>query len=294
MISSGGVIINRIEEDLKIIEDFEEEIKFYINSDVRLEILIDLFSSPSTLKLLNQTTDLNYTSISTNVSKLEEKNIISKKKEFYYLKNQAKFKLLNILFLENNLEFLYEFEDFLNNHVVKNDDLELLSILPHVKHADLVQANNINPDVATELIEENMMTKGKVKSVCIYLHPNCSEMITYMMEHQSDFEVIVPLQLAEYILSNAMEYETNVPLKNKRFNIKPIIDKDLRIALVVSPDKVVLGLTWAVGKFNKNCVLVSHESEAIDWGYNLFNEYENLRTGYISIREIIRKKNNLP
>ena len=62
--------------------------------------------------------------------------------------------------MENNLEMLSQLENFLNNHIVKNDNLELLSVLPYIGNLDLVQATNINPDIAIELIEENMLSKG--------------------------------------------------------------------------------------------------------------------------------------
>lgn len=289
----GGFCMNSIEEDFKIIEEFEEEIKFYVNSDLRLEILKNLFTTPSTLKLLHKNTGLNYTSVSTNVAKLESNKIIDKKKDFYYLKNQAKFKLLNVLLLENNLEMLSQLENFLNNHIVKNDNLELLSVLPYIGNLDLVQATNINPDIAIELIEENMLSKGAVKSVCIYLHPNFDEMLEYMMERSSDFEAVVPLSVAKNMLSYAMNYKIESKLQNKVFNIKPLPDNSLNMLLVVSHDKVVMGLRWFTGKFNKNCVLVSHEQVVIDWAYNLYTEYDKMGRKSISIKELIEKNNNL-
>ena len=227
------------------------------------------------------------------MAKLESNKIVNKKKDFYYLRNQAKFKLLNILLLENNIETLCQVENYLNNHLVKEDNLELLSVLPYVGYFDLVQANNINPDIAIDLIQENMLSKGAVKSVCVYQLPDFDEMLEYLMKKPSDFEAIVPLPVAKNMLSSAMEYENNTQIKNKQFNIKPVIDKDIHILMVVSHDKVVIGLTWFTGKFNKNCVLVSHEQVAIDWAYNLYTEYDKLGNEYISLKKIIQEKNNL-
>lgn len=293
MINAWGVNINTIEEDFKIIDEFEEEIKFYVNSDLRLEILTNLFTTPLTLKLLHINTGLNYTSISSNVLKLESKKILKKKKDFYYLKNQAKFKLLTILLLENNLEMLTEYETYLNNHMVKEDRIESLSILPYVANMDLVQASNINPDIVIDLIHENMLNKGAIKAICTYLHPNFDEMFHHLMETSSDFEAIVPLSVAKNMLTHAMDYKTEQPLKNKYFNIKPVLDENLQMVLVVSKDKVLMGLTWFTGKFNKNCVLISHEPVVIDWAYILYMEYDFIATRYLSLKEIIIKNNNL-
>ena len=109
--------INSIEEDFNIIEEFEEEIKLYVNSDIRLEIMTSLFNSPSTLKLLHKSTGINYTSISSNIAKLESNNIVKKEKDYYYMRRQAAIKLVNLLLLEHNLLFLYDFENFLDSSV---------------------------------------------------------------------------------------------------------------------------------------------------------------------------------
>ncbi len=194
------------------------------------------------------------------------------------------------MLLENNLEMLTEYENYLNNHRVKEDRFESLSILPYVANMDLVQASNINPDIVIDLIYENMLNKGAVKAICTYLHPNFEEMLHYLMGTSSDFEAIVPLSVAKNMLTQAMDYKTEHPPKNKYFNIKPVIDEDLQIVLVVSKDKVLLGLTWFTGKFNKNCVLISHEPVVIDWAYTLYTEYDFIATKYLSLREIIIKK----
>lgn len=282
--------INSIEEDFSIIEEFGEEIKLYVNSDIRLEIMSSLFTSPSTLKLLHKSTGINYTSISTNIAKLESKNIIKKEKDYYYLRKQAAIKLVNLLFLEHNLIFLYDFENYLNNHQVKNDEIEILSSIPFIQNVDLVQANNINPDIAIETLQENMSSKGSVKSMAVLLQSNYKQMIKYLMDHESDFEIITTENLTKRIISHIKEYGKENPPKCKRFNLYEIEDDFLNLALVVSPDKVVLGLFRREGKFNKSCVLVSHEEQAVVWAYNLFNEYATYTQKTISMEDIVEEE----
>ncbi len=265
--------INSIEEDFNIIEEFEEEIKLYVNSDIRLEIMTSLFNSPSTLKLLHKSTGINYTSISSNIAKLESNNIVKKEKDYYYMRRQAAIKLVNLLLLEHNLLFLYDFENFLNNHQVKNDNIEILSLLPYMKNVDLLQANNINPDLAVETIQENMLSKGSVKAIAPMLQPNFEEVLEYILTHKSDFEVITAKNLSEYIISRVKDNLNDETLKCKRLNILQANSDPIKVSLVVSHNKVVMGLERREGNLNKSCVLVSHEELPVAWAYNFFKEY---------------------
>jgi len=90
-----------------------------------------------------------------------------------------------------------------------------------------------------------------------------------------------------------MNFKSDYQSKSKFFKVKPVLNEDLNLVLVVSHDKVVLGLTWFTGKFNKNCVLVSHEQLVIDWAYTLYKEYDVLGDRYLSINDIIEKNNTL-
>lgn len=273
--------------------DVKEEIKFLTNSKVRLEILISLYDEPATVSEIHEKIQLSYSSITSNLNKLEEHGYIFKQRDEYFLETHTRYKLLNILLLNNNIEFIYNFSNFFNNHLVDNDNLQALGTLPFVKNVELVKADNINPFLATETMEEAMMREGSVESICIYLHPNCEDMIKTMMNQKSAFEVIVPLSFAQYIISHAYAFKTDEELSNIRFNIKPLKDTPLRIALVISEQEVVIGLTRQEGNFNKNCCLKCIDESAIWWGHQVFREFESLKPGYVDIRELIRKNNNL-
>lgn len=285
-----------LDDEYNYIDNIKKELKFLTNSKVRLKLLICLYDSELTVKELHEKTNLNYSSITNNLNKLEEFEYINKNNEKYTLTTSTKMKLVNLLYFNNNLDFIYEYVDFINNHQVENDNIDSLATLPYVNidNSQLIQADNINPFLATETIEQTMMREGLVKAICIYLHPNCSDMIAFMMNQKSEFEVIVPLDFAQYIIQHANNYKTDKPLENICFNIKPLRKIPLNIALVVSENEIVVGLVKKdSGLLNKNCVLRSEDENARRWGLRVFREYESLKPGYIDIRELISKNNNL-
>ena len=51
--------------------DFQEEMKFLINSEIRLKILGCLYNSSSSIKEIEEKTNYSYSSILDNINKLE-------------------------------------------------------------------------------------------------------------------------------------------------------------------------------------------------------------------------------
>ena len=56
--------------------EFQEDIKFLINSEIRLKILGCLYNSGASIKQIEAITDYSYSSILDNINKLEQKEFI--------------------------------------------------------------------------------------------------------------------------------------------------------------------------------------------------------------------------
>ena len=113
-----------LDDEYNYIDNIKKELKFLTNSKVRLKLLICLYDSELTVKELHEKTNLNYSSITNNLNKLEEFEYINKNNEKYTLTTSTKMKLVNLLYFNNNLDFIYEYVDFINNHQVENDNID--------------------------------------------------------------------------------------------------------------------------------------------------------------------------
>ena len=60
--------------------DLNSDIKFLAKSEIRLKIISELQNKPKSVKDLVKTTKITYSSISSNLTKLEEHNYVTKKK----------------------------------------------------------------------------------------------------------------------------------------------------------------------------------------------------------------------
>ena len=270
-----------------------DDIKFLMNSEVRISILTCLSTNEATIKEIHEKTELNYTSISSNLKKLLDYGAIVKRKDKYALTSQMRIKLINMLYLNNNINYLNDLSGFFNSHMVDNDSF-LLKHLPYMNEYKHETADIINPYKVTDIIEVGMMRETTVRCICIYLHPGCDMMIKRIMEQRSDFQVIVPTYLADHIIEHANNYKTDKSLKNVDFLVKTLNDMTLNLALVITTREVILGLVQQVGELDKNHCIVSHDKRAIKWALDLYKQYETRKASTISIRNLVCKNNNLP
>ena len=63
------------------------------------------------------------------------------------------------------------------------------------------------------------------------------------------------------------------------------IQKGLDFALFVTDEVIILGFYKNDGKFDPNAVYISKENEAILWGMDIFEEYKNIASEYIYLKE---------
>ena len=70
---------------MNIQNEINTNIKFLAKSEIRLKILSELQNSPNSVHELVKKTKITYSSVSSNISKLEQNNYIKKIKSKYYL-----------------------------------------------------------------------------------------------------------------------------------------------------------------------------------------------------------------
>ena len=71
---------------------------------------------------------------------------------------------------------------------------------------------------------------------------------------------------------------------NCRISVKTVSRK-LDFVLGVIDEGIILGFYKEDGKFDQNAVFISRDSEAVVWGKDIFEEYENLAPDYIILKE---------
>lgn len=173
-------------------EYIAEEIKFLTNSEIRLKILDCLLDNPLTMKTLNSNTDLSYSSISSNVHKLENHGYITKENGKYYLTNLAKIHLANIRDFNESIAIINDFSDFWTNHNVQPLYIGSLKDLAALEGSRLIECAPIDIYKTHNEFKDMVSDSIFLKVIFPYLHPEYPKLVGELIEKGSNVEILLP------------------------------------------------------------------------------------------------------
>ena len=129
--------------DKKDFQNFQDDLKFLINSEIRLKILGCLYNSSASIKEIEEKTGYSYSSILDNINKLEQRKFIFSIEDKFYLFNKTKIKLTNVLSFNKSCAFLRENSDFLNFSLI-DINVDTTKDLSALEGAKLIESNNVD------------------------------------------------------------------------------------------------------------------------------------------------------
>ena len=269
-----------LKNELNDFKNIQKEIKFLTNSDNRLEILYCLLKSPQTLKEIHEKTGLNNSSISINVSSLEDKGYVVNKNDVYYLTNSSKLILTNIFYLNTSINFLDKNVDFFNMHNLKFNAFKDISSL---KSLELVESTPFEIFKTVELYKEFGFGSKSIKTIFPFMYPQINELFTDWFENDVEIKLILDKDVSDAFAKSFNNYKFDEESHSK-IAVKTV-EKGLDLSLFVTDEVIILGFYREDGRFDQNAVYISKESEAIIWGLEIFEEYEKLAPDYIYLKE---------
>lgn len=115
------------------------------------------------------------------------------------------------------------------------------------------------------------------------MYPQINELFADWFENDVEIKLILDKDVSDAFTESFNNYKFDKESDSK-ISVKTI-EKGLDFALFVTDEVVILGFYKADGKFDQNAVYISKEKEAILWGKDIFEEYENLAPEYIYLKE---------
>ena len=272
-----------LNNDLNDFKDIQKEIKFLTNSDNRLEILHCLLKSPQTLKEIHEKTGLNNSSISINVSSLESKGYVVNRNDIYYLTNASKIILTNIFYFNKSANFLDKNADFFNSHKLNNLQFNALKDMSSLEGSQLIESTSTDIFKTVRIFPEFSMGSKSIKTIFPYVHPQINDLLNYWFDNDVDVKLILEEDVSKAFIDlfNDFSYDGE---SNSKISVKTV-SRNLDFVLGVIDEGIILGFYKEDGKFDQNAVFVSKNPEAVVWGNDIFEEYENLAPDYIILKE---------
>ena len=270
------------------LNDFQEEMKFLINSEIRLKILGCLYNSSASVKQIEEKTNYSYSSILDNINKLEQKKFIYNINDKFYLYNRTKLKIIHMLNFNKSANFLRENVDYINDSLL-DINIDSTNDLSALEGAKLIKTNNIELFKVFEIFKRSLMGFTFLKGIFPYFHPKHKDIISYWVDNKCSVELILPEEVSKAVTDFIKCYLPKSNVKNR--DIKLITnDINIEFAFIVSDKCLVLAFYHKSGEFNQHAVITSTSDDAIQWGLKLFEEYEKLCKNYVYIADIIHTK----
>ncbi|MDR2967922.1 MAG: DUF1724 domain-containing protein [Methanobacteriaceae archaeon] len=263
-------------------EYIENELKFFINSKIRMKILNCLLYEPLTMKDIHIKANLTYSSISNNIHKLEERGYITQISGKYQLSNLIKMKLWDIIDFNDSINVLNEYSNFWRDHNTESINIESLKKISQLKGSKIIESNPTDIYKTHNYFKKLLKRSKNVKSIFPFVHPEYYTIFENLMKNKANIEFLLPKSIANSFIKSMNQNLTKIRLNEGKLKIKSL--NNVEFALTVANNFMSFGLFKVDNSYDQNKILISKTKEAIDWGNKTFEIYKSFgKNLYLSL-----------
>ena len=245
------------------------DITFLAKSEIRLKILSELQKKPQSIQELVKNTNITYSSISSNLSKLEEHDHITKKKNKYHLNPLSEIYYKNLMDFKVSIDLITDLNDFWDKHNINQLSIDSVQNIIDLKESTLVETTPLDIYKTHNTSKENIIKSKNIKAIFPYLHPEYPQLIENILKKQGNVELIIPKDMFREIVFNIDGDIRKKAAKNGKLKVYTS-KNDLKLYLTLCDDTMSLGLFKNDGSFDQNRLLISESEKSQFWAENLF------------------------
>ena len=235
-----------------------EDVKYVSNSIIRLKVLKALYEKPRNMKELADDTKLGYSSISGVLHGLELKDMAYRKSNKYYLVNLLRLQVKNLLEFSITVNLLEDIFNLIEGHVIDGIPKKSVEEMHLLGESALLESDCVNMDRIFNYIDDTLANAKSARCILPIYHENINVRLNDLAL-QKDF---VEIKVSESVFE---VYENN----SKAENLSLFYGKD-NFLLIVTNERMILGLFRNNGFFDQNRLLVSEGKDSLKWANNLF------------------------
>lgn len=245
------------------------EIKFLAKSGIRLKILTELNKKPLNIKELVRKTNITYSSVSSNLSKLEKNGHVIKNDNKFHLNSISKIYLNTLMDFKMSIDLITEFNELWDKHNITPISINSLRNITDLKDSELIETTPIDIYRTHNTIKNHMKQTTTIKAIFPYLHPDYPKLIENRLKNGGNVDLIINKELLKEITANIDKNVRKESVKNQ--NLKIFSNKnEINLYLAICDKSMDLGLFKNDGSFDQNRILTSKNLKAIKWANNLF------------------------
>ena len=262
--------MNTMEEiKMNFQNEINNDIKFLAQSEIRLKILSELNKKPDHIRGLVKRTENTYSSISSNLIKLEHNNHIQKIDNKYYVNPITEIYYTTLMDFKNSVELINNYNTFWTKHNIDKLSVESIKRLTDLKDSKLVETTIIDIYKTHNTTKQQLLESKSVKAIFPFLHPEHPEMIESILKNNGTIELVIPQSIYKALLFNINTKVRKTAIKKRKLKVFPVED-ELNIYLTICDKTISLGLFKNDGSFDQNRILISNSQKSHQWAEDLF------------------------
>ena len=254
--------------------DIDDDIKFLAKSEIRLKILNELYKKPNDVRGLVKQTDITYSSVSSNVIKLEKNNHIKKIKNNYYVNPMTEVYLKTLMDFKNSVQMVNDYESFWDKHDLNQLSINSIRRITDLKDSELIETTPIDIYKTHNTIKNQISVSNCVKGVFPYLHPDYPGLIEEVLQNEGSVELIVSKSIFKELMLRINDNIRKNAIKEQKLKVYRF-KKDLNLYLTICDESMSLGLFKTDGSFDQNRILISDNPKSYSWAEDLFEYVKN-------------------
>lgn len=250
-------------------QNIENDIKFLAKSEIRLKILSELNKQPHNIREIVKKTNITYSSVSSNIGKLEKRNYITKSNKKYHVNPMTEVYFNSLMEFKQSVDLINDFDAFWGKHDINQLSIDSVKNISYLKDSHIIETTPTDIFKTHNIIKKQLMESGNVKAIFPYLHPEYPKLIENVLNDHGEVELIIPQSIFKELI-NRIDRKTRLAAKkNNRLNVYNFKD-DLNLYLTICNNNISLGLFKNDGSFDQNRILISDNQKSNLWARELF------------------------
>ncbi|MDY6964614.1 MAG: transcriptional regulator FilR1 domain-containing protein [Halobacteriota archaeon] len=268
---------------LDVYEEVFDELKFLTGSDTRIKILIALNEGTMDLRLLRNKTKVTTSTLLHSIRKLEDNDLLDRGEDGYSLTHLGRIQLLLLMDLVKALNTLQTHKEFWLDHQMMDIPESLLKNIGSLSDSSVVMATSTDLLKPISSVAKLLSDAKDLKAVVPILPQDFVGIIGNLTDRGVGIHLVLTSEVLNALIDKYPHVLKDI-LTRKNLEMR-VMDEDIKEAFVITDSAITFGMFLKNGVFDITGYLISHTSDAISWGLEIF-EYYRKRASMVKMDDI--------
>ncbi|MDP1552703.1 MAG: DUF1724 domain-containing protein [Methanobacteriaceae archaeon] len=250
----------------------QEDLKFMVKSNIRLQIMLCLADGPKTSKEIKNYHGLSFPAIFSNMKRLMEEDLVQKVDGTFVLSSFGRIKLYSIFDFYSAIKVSNNFPDLFLNHDIGGVPDFLMEEIGVFFDSNMVESSRADIYKIHNNFKILLKDSNEIFGVSPISHPDYMDIFQDLLSNDVKACLVLTDDIIKKTLDtvgfkNMMGLMENKNLKIRRY------PGDLNIAFTVTNNFMSLGFFGDDGVYDQSKDLISKKWAAIEWTKKLFDYY---------------------